>query len=226
MDSKCAMIGVFKLAEDAAWSAPHQQQGRSQKSRGILSQPAQLATIRKGDYGMSHCYIQPKTAKINRQPCRLEIAVSQTKQTPKAQINRKLSATSRKQFRHTNSSHCLFHQKALSTNPSNPRQLSSPPTRRTCSSAKKQQIRRSRLNPLGLYFLASYAQFSIGRQRALVHNRGIKVAAGYNDKNRAALVGLEPSREHQSVIRKAVSQRSKTCRGYSQPSMGRTASGS
>lgn len=159
---------------------------------------AQLATIRRGENRMSHCYIQPKIAEINRKPCRLEIAVSHTKQTPKAQINRKLSCTSRKQFRRANSSHsslttshCLFHQKARSTNASKPRPLPSPPTRRTCRSAKKQQIRRSRLNPLGLYFLASYAQFSIGRQRALVHNRGTEVAAGYNDKNQAALVGLE-----------------------------------
>lgn len=174
---------------------------------------AKLATIRTSESRMSHCYIRPKTAKINRKPCRLEIAVSQTKQTLPAQINRKLSGTSRKQLRHANSSRSSlatsrcpfhgveqdFHVSMLVCQPFQAATIliapdhhsSLTPTRRTCASAQKQQILRSRLNPLGLYFLASYAHFTIGRQRALVHNGRNKVAAGYNDKNRAALVGLE-----------------------------------
>jgi hypothetical protein len=43
---------------------------------------------------MSQCYIAKNHAKINRQPRRLEIILSHTKQTPAHQINRQLSATS------------------------------------------------------------------------------------------------------------------------------------
>jgi hypothetical protein len=45
------------------------------------------------------------------------------------------------------------------------------------ASAKKQQIREWPLNSLGLYFLAVYAHFKIGRQRALLHNRATKEVA-------------------------------------------------
>jgi hypothetical protein len=166
--------------------------------------------------GMLHCYIPSEIAKINRQPSRLECIVSSRKQTPAAPINRNLSRTLQNRFRRANSSHsslatshCLFHPQTLlaghrsrvTIQESQFTNHARRPSRRTCQVAKKQQIRRSRLNPLGLYFLASYAHFAIGRQRALVHNGGNKVAAGYNDKNRTALVGLEPSREHQSITR-------------------------
>ncbi len=155
---------------------------------------------------MSHCYIALKTAKINRQPRGLEIVVSNRKQSPRPRFNRQQSRISENQFRHANSSHsplttshCLFHQQAqitasgiactshrLVASFSKRRNLSSlvthhsslPSSRRTCQGAKKQQIRRSLHVSLGLYFLASYAQFPIGRQRALVHNGGNKVAAG------------------------------------------------
>ena len=212
------MVNGLKMCYDRGFQAGR---GRNMERATATTRPiteiarnsvaaGHLATIRRrGENRMSHCYIQPKTAKINRKPCRLEIGVTHTKQTPTAQINRKLSCTSRKQFRRPVSSHsplitshCLFHPKApLAHHESRITSHESRPSSRTCRSAKKQQIRRSRLNPLGLYFLASYAQFSIGRQRALVHNRGTEVAAGYNDKNHTALVGLEPGREHQSVTR-------------------------
>ncbi len=154
---------------------------------------------------MSHCYIHLKTAKINRKPRRLEIVVSHTKQTPATQINRHLSCTLQNHFRRTKSALVAGRSGLASDLQQRPADLvvairnsslitshSSPPlSRRTCQGAQKQQILRSRLNPLGLYFLASYAHFTIGRQRALVHNGRNKVAAGYSDKNRAALVGLE-----------------------------------
>jgi hypothetical protein len=59
------------------------------------------------------------------------------------------------------------------------------------ASAKKQQIRESPLNSLGRYFLAVYVHFQIGRQRALRHNGCTKEATNYNDKDQAALVGME-----------------------------------
>lgn len=200
---------------------------------------APAATIRSNTNRMSHWYIPPKTAEINRQPQRLEIIVSNRKQTPAPQINRQQTRTSQIQFRHASSSrsfirsafnagpltatHCPFRQEAaimassaaaefprLTVLLSRPGNLSSliahhwslPPSRRTCHSAKKQQIRPSRSNPLGLYFLASYAHFPIGTRRALMHTGGTEVTAGYNDKKiHTAVVGMEPSREHQSVIR-------------------------
>ncbi len=197
------------------------------------------ATLRNSANRMSQCYIAPNSAEINRQPRRLEITVSHTKQTSATQFNRQLFATLQNASQRANSSHsfilsafcegplttshCLFRQEArvtpsgstcsvhrLAASFSKPRNLSSLITdhsplassRRTCASAKKQQIRRSRSNPLGLYFLASYAHFPIGTQRALMHNGGTAVTAGFNDKKiHAAELGLEPSREHQSVIR-------------------------
>jgi hypothetical protein len=161
------------------------------------------ATIRSNTNRMSHCYMTPKTPEINRQPRRLETAINSTKQRPATQFNRQLSATLQNASRRAISSHsplftshCLFRQQALVTYRS-----SLLPSSRTCRSAKKQQIRKSLFNPLGLYFLASYAHFPIGTQRALMHNGGTEVTAGYDDKNHAALAGMEPSREHQSVIR-------------------------
>ncbi len=200
------------------------------ETAGISAAETHSTTIRSSSNQMSHCYINSKTAEINRQPRRLEIIVSNRKQSPTPQINRQQTRTSQNQLRRATSSHsplstshCLFRQEApltassaasefprtiaLFSRPSNLSSLithrsSLPPSRRTCASAKKQQIRRSRLNPLGLYFLASYAHFQIGTQRALMHNGGTEVTAGYNDKKiHAAELGLEPSREHQSVIR-------------------------
>ena len=46
---------------------------------------------------MSRCYIAKNLAKINRQPRRLEIMLSHTKQALARQINRQLSATSARQ---------------------------------------------------------------------------------------------------------------------------------
>jgi hypothetical protein len=170
---------------------------------------AQTALLFTPPNRMSHCYIAAGIAKINRQPRRLEITVSHTKQTPAVQIDRQHCGTLHGQSRCANSSHspqttsrCLFHQRAgFADKRSRVAHNGSRLSRRTCQGAKKQQIRRSLQNSLGLYFLASYVQFPIGRQRALMHNRGTKVAAGYNDKKRTALVRMEPSREHQSVAR-------------------------
>lgn len=179
------------------------------------------ATLRSTANRRSHCYIRRETCKINRQPRRLEIIVNRTKQTPITQFNRQLFGTREKRFHRAISSHsplttshCLFHRTTAfrgaqatgrelqHTNHAQRPSLVAPSSRRTCQGAKKQQNRRSLHLSLGLYFLASYAHFPIGRQRALVHNGGTELAAGYNDKKiHTALVGMEPSREHQSVIR-------------------------
>jgi hypothetical protein len=188
------------------------------------------AGIRSNTNRMSQCYMPPKNAEFNRQARRLETALSSTKQTPATQFNRQLSGTRQNASLRAISSHsplttshCLFRQEARITASSaasefprltvllpRPSKLwslvtqhsSLLPSRRTCRSAKKQQIRWSLHVSLGLYFLASYAHFPIGTQRALVHNGGTEVTAGYNDKKiHAAVVGMEPSRERQSIIR-------------------------
>jgi hypothetical protein len=162
------------------------------------------ARFEPGAVPMSHCYIQLKTAKINRKPRRLEIVVSHTKQTPTTQINRHLSCTLQNHFLRAKSALIAVRSGLASDLQPRPADRvvairnsslitshsSLALSRRTCQGAKKQQIHQSHINPLGLYFLASYAHFTIGRQRALVHDGGTEVAAGYN-KNRAALAGME-----------------------------------
>lgn len=69
---------------------------------------AGAATLHNSADDMSHRYIRRKSAKINRQPQRLEIAVSHRKQTPAAPINRNLSRTFQNRFRRANSSHSFI----------------------------------------------------------------------------------------------------------------------
>lgn len=179
------------------------------QTRGTAISRARTALLCAPPSGMLPGYVHSKTAEINRQPRRLETVVSHTKQTSTTQINRQHFSTSRKRSHRAISghsplttSHCLIDQKSpVADLESRSTSHDSRSSSRTCQGAKKQQLRQPRSNPLGLYFVASYAHFSIGRQRALRHNGGTEVAASYNDKHRTALVGMEPSRERQSIIR-------------------------
>ena len=175
---------------------------------------------------ISHCYISPRSRQFNRQPVRLEIAISPTKQTTATQFNRQLFNTPQNRFSRSPSHHgtkrvsavssqprhlasrnahvrATNHQSLLASHHSQPFHESqvTPNHVELTASAKKQQIRPSLSNSVGLYFLATYAQFSIGRRRALMHNGGTAVAAVNNARIHAVLLGSEPSRERQSTRR-------------------------
>ncbi len=64
------------------------------KSLANAPRPASLASLHR----MSHCYISTGSRQFNRQPVRLEIAISPTKQTPAPQFNRRLFTSSQNRF--------------------------------------------------------------------------------------------------------------------------------